>query len=508
MLCIFFSFILIRLSSTRFLRFAQIFFDDFSAEREDRERMGLKIGGQVEKVNGKQLSYADFVDKYLARNQPVVLTGLMDDWRACKDWVSGDGKPDLGFFSAHFGGSRVQVADCGEREFTDQKRLEMLVSDFIDSWVEISGSDNGGGDGKSLYLKDWHFVKEYPDYIAYTTPIFFLDDWLNLYLDKYAMHDDPDSYQETNEISCSDYRFVYMGSKGTWTPLHADVFRSYSWSANVCGRKKWYFLSPSQHHLVFDRYMKSSVYDIFEDVCKSKYPGFEKAVWLECTQEKSEIIFVPSGWYHQVHNTEDTISINHNWFNAYNISWVWDLILRDYHEAKGYIEDIKDICDDFEGLCQKNLAANSGIDFRDFFILLIRFALANFLLFYHMSTNEKNVVWWSSSQMAQLLVINLKNIKLVTLRMKSESAWQNRGIASINIDETLKDQSFIEFCNALAVTYLKTCNHSEVNFSPSHFFLGHEQLNLRPNLFCTRICNPDELLSFLDRALELVGIEA
>jgi hypothetical protein len=42
-------------------------------------------------------------------------------------------------------------------------------------------------------------------------------------------------------------------SAGTWTPLHADVFRSYSWSANVCGRKLWLFLEPSQSHLIFDR---------------------------------------------------------------------------------------------------------------------------------------------------------------------------------------------------------------------------------------------------------------
>ena len=40
--------------------------------------------------------------------------------------------------------------------------------------------------------------------------------------------------------------------------------------------------------------------------------------------------------------------------------WQWNLLLRDYNEAKEYIEDIKDICDDFEGLCQRNLAANTG----------------------------------------------------------------------------------------------------------------------------------------------------
>ncbi|KAK6148337.1 hypothetical protein DH2020_019249 [Rehmannia glutinosa] len=465
--------------------------------------MGLKIGGKIEKVNGKELSYNDFAEKYLAKNQPVILTGLMGDWRACKDWVSGDGKPNLRFFSTHFGGSRVQVADCGTREFTDQKRVEMSVSEFIDNWIKFSGSDNGGADGKSLlYLKDWHFVKEYPDYVAYTTPIFFLDDWLNIYLDKYCMHNDPGSYQERNEISCSDYRFVYMGAKGTWTPLHADVFRSYSWSANVCGRKQWYFLSPSQHHLVFDRYMKSSVYDIFEDVCKSKYPEFAKAIWWECTQEQNEIIFVPSGWYHQVHNLEDTISIIHNWFNAYNISWVWDLLLREYNEAKGYIEDIKDICDDFEGLCQRNLAANAGMDFRDFFILVIRFALSNLVLVYQLKNDNRNIDL-SSSQMARFLLFNLRNIKCITLKMKYVAAWQNRGIFIINLMETIKDQSFVEFCNALGRTYSTACNHSEINFDPNQFFSEHKQLVL----FGSQICSPDELVSFLDCALKLVETE-
>jgi hypothetical protein len=89
---------------------------------------------------------------------------------------------------------------------------------------------------------------------------------------------------------------------GSWTPLHADVFRSYSWSANVCGKKRWLFLPPPQSHLVYDRYMKNCVYDIFEEVNETKFPGFKKTTWLECIQEPGEIIFVPSGWHHQVYN--------------------------------------------------------------------------------------------------------------------------------------------------------------------------------------------------------------
>lgn len=71
--------------------------------------MGLKIGGKVEKINGKEVTYAEFVEKYFEKNQPVILTGLTDDWRACRDWVSGDGAPNLRFFSDHFGASVVQV---------------------------------------------------------------------------------------------------------------------------------------------------------------------------------------------------------------------------------------------------------------------------------------------------------------------------------------------------------------------------------------------------------------
>lgn len=32
------------------------------------------------------------------------------------------------------------------------------------------------------------------------------------------------------------------------TPFHADVFRSFSWSANICGRKKWIFYPPGEYY--------------------------------------------------------------------------------------------------------------------------------------------------------------------------------------------------------------------------------------------------------------------
>ena len=44
------------------------------------------------------------------------------------------------------------------------------------------------------------------------------------------------------------------GVQGTWTALHADVLRSYSWSTNVTGRKRWKLLPPQFTHLLYDRF--------------------------------------------------------------------------------------------------------------------------------------------------------------------------------------------------------------------------------------------------------------
>ncbi|KAK9278901.1 hypothetical protein L1049_028482 [Liquidambar formosana] len=472
--------------------------------------MGIEIGGHVEKVNGKELSYSEFVERYLAKNKPVVLTGLMDGWRACSDWVSDNGQPNLHFFSTHFGKSRVQVADCGTREFTDQKRVEMSVSEFINHWLEdsveeISNASTRECNGKfQLYLKDWHFVKEYPEYLAYTTPLIFCDDWLNLYLDNHRMHKDPDTYQEKNELSCSDYRFVYMGAKGTWTPLHADVFRSYSWSANVCGRKQWHFLAPSQCHLVFDRHMKSSVYNIFEDVSETKFPEFKKAIWLECTQEQNEIIFVPSGWFHQVHNLEDTISINHNWFNAYNLSWVWDLLLRDYNDAREYIEDIRDICDDFEGLCQRNLAANTGMNFYDFFIFIARFSFANLVQLDYLLGNNENPIR-STFPIARHLALNLISTQKIALKMRSVECLQagNHG-SLLDFRDTLDDPKFLELCMVLCRTYGLIHKHWECTYDKNASMDDLRDLDFIKK-FDSLECTPEDLVRFIDYAVTRLG---
>ncbi|KAJ4781619.1 Bifunctional arginine demethylase and lysyl-hydroxylase JMJD6 [Rhynchospora pubera] len=479
--------------------------------------MAPTIGGAIERVDGRDLTYDEFVERYMKPNLPVVLTGLTDTWRSRTDWVdnSDPTKPNLSFFSSLCSSSVVQVADCNKKEYSEQKRVEMTVADFIRSWVEDSSNGANPSDQPEScrYLKDWHFVKEYPNYCAYSTPTFFMDDWLNIYLDSHALHRDTDICPHQNEANCADYRFVYMGPKGTWTPLHADVFRSYSWSANVCGKKHWLLLPPSQSHLLLHRNGKSSIYSVYDVISELQFPGFKKTVWLECTQESGEIIFVPSGWYHEVHNVEDTISINHNWFNGYNLSWVWNLLLEDYKIAKEYIEDIRDISDDFESLCQRNLAANTGMNLYDFFIFITRFALANIIELHHVP----------NSKIASHLVHNLASIQDIASKMTSQEAFSAhclRTISSENYDafsdvaKAFEEKKFHELCEAVLKTYRSIVGEHE-NFTKFETRNGNKEscfsVNCRKDNcnfvavvkgLVNKISGPEDLIYLIDRFME------
>lgn len=50
----------------------------------------------------------------------------------------------------------------------------------------------------------------------------------------------------TRQKDHRDFRFCYLGPAGTFTPLHRDVYASYSWSANIVGRKMWWLFPPDR----------------------------------------------------------------------------------------------------------------------------------------------------------------------------------------------------------------------------------------------------------------------
>jgi hypothetical protein len=169
----------------------------------------------------------------------------------------------------------------------------MRVDEYLDRWQHRSADD-------LLYLKDWNFAKEHGGHLLYDNPPHFREDWLN-------------DYESTH---ASDHRFVYIGTKGTFTPLHRDTLCSFSWSANIMGSKQWWMMPPEVEEALHND-EGCQVFDV-RHVDEARFPRAGKALgkMLTFTQGPREIVFVPSSWWHQVLNKTDALSINHNWVHT------------------------------------------------------------------------------------------------------------------------------------------------------------------------------------------------
>ncbi|KAI8076739.1 uncharacterized protein BX664DRAFT_343802 [Halteromyces radiatus] len=300
-------------------------------------------------------TYEYFLRHHLIPNVPAIFgPRLIDHWEARQTWIKPisnytthdpnipqpQSQPNYDYLREKFGKALVQVADCDQRDFTDQKRTELTFDAFVDLWQNTTIDQHS-----HYYLKDWHFAQAFPDQTMYKVPDIFADDWMNEYWQK-----------ETED----DYRFSYMGGDGSFTPFHADVYRSYSWSSNICGIKKWTLFPPGQEELYKDK-LGNMVYDI-RHVSPETFPNFSKAERMVIYQKDGETIFVPSGWYHQVENIGGTISINHNWFNACNIEQCYQSMVKDLQDVERSIDNLKTDMDPMEFIttCQQLLLVHSG----------------------------------------------------------------------------------------------------------------------------------------------------
>jgi hypothetical protein len=298
------------------------FADQDEDDRKDEENIS-NSSNLMDRYHSTELSYDEFFRHYMLPNRPVIIQGLADHWEATTSWTmpfSSDQQdnilPNLEYLQQRFGDCIAPVHVQSRMGFTPSRPLkqEMTVAEYAVWWKNHhrDTENDGNKDGEDipiLYLKDWKFVAAQPKYGAYEWPHYFQDDWLN-------------------GAMGHAYKFVYLGPKGSCTRLHADVLMSYSWSTNVCGRKRWYLVPPQYSYLLYDCFGESLACHLHADIeCGDAvfFPGLEKVrkYAIEVIQEAGETIFVPSRWFHTVENLEPTLSINHNWLNGTNMNYSW-----------------------------------------------------------------------------------------------------------------------------------------------------------------------------------------
>ena len=145
-------------------------------------------------------SVAEFTPSYMARNELVLIHNVtLDD-----PTFQGPAVEDQ--ILARFGDQLVPLKrgpdECVEAKYTLAEWYRNTDNVRTDKW----------------YVKDFHAFLGAP--FGMTCPSMFQDDWLN----KYLLARQPGK----------DYRFLYMGDRGTGTGLHMDVMRSFSWRSFPC----------------------------------------------------------------------------------------------------------------------------------------------------------------------------------------------------------------------------------------------------------------------------------
>ncbi|XP_017889963.1 jmjC domain-containing protein 4 [Ceratina calcarata] len=305
------------------------------------------------------ISYDEFFAKYLMENRPCIFkSSITENWSCKRQWNL-DGAPDFDVLDILFGDCTVPVADCNKKYYNSQSKDDMKMRDYLAYWTDFA-KDPYSKSMPLLYLKDWHCPKLFPNAPMYTVPEFFASDWLN-------------EYYIANPDLNDDYRFVYMGPQGTWTPLHADVFGSYSWSANLVGKKRWLLFPPTQENFLRDIHGQL-IYDATSEELNdyTKYKAYDRRAvkFIDIIQKEGEIIFVPSGWHHQVINIEDAISLNHNWINGCNIMNVWRGLKKELNSVMKEVSDCKDMVN-WQEQCQLILKSTYGMDYGFFFDFLV-----------------------------------------------------------------------------------------------------------------------------------------
>ncbi|XP_032951685.1 2-oxoglutarate and iron-dependent oxygenase JMJD4 isoform X2 [Rhinolophus ferrumequinum] len=306
-------------------------------------------------------SYADFFKGYLLPNVPCVFSSAFTEgWGSRRHWVTPSGKPDFDYLLQNYGDVVVPVANCGVQEYNSNPKEYMPLRDYISYWKEFIQQDYSSSRG-CLYLKDWHLCRDSCAEGVFTLPTYFSSDWLNEYWDY---------------LDVDDYRFIYMGPAGTWSPFHADIFRSFSWSVNICGRKKWFFFPPGQEETLRDCH-GSLPYDVTAFTLLDSRQHCSPP--LEVTQEAGEMVFVPSGWHHQVHNLSGVVLGPRGACSRLAVdigSQPWlplAAVIQGEQELRAVQREVsewKDTMPDWHHHCQVIMKSCSGINFEEFYHFL------------------------------------------------------------------------------------------------------------------------------------------
>lgn len=225
------------------------------------------------------ISRKDFLENYYAKNTPVILTGIMQNWQALKLWSPAYLKQKYGEVEVEVQANRNTNPDY-EIDL-ERHRMKLFLKDYIDKIIQ-------NGMSNEYYMVANNQTLEREEMRSLLNDIEVFPEYLNLTDTKGKI-------------------FFWFGPGGTVTPLHHDT--SNIFLAQVLGRKKVKLISPNQTPLLYNYVGVFSKVDC-ENPDYKRYPLFKKVNIIEVVLEPGEVLFIPVGWWHHVRALDVSISVS------------------------------------------------------------------------------------------------------------------------------------------------------------------------------------------------------
>ena len=250
----------------------------------------FSVKGRIGRVENPPA--AAFAKRFIQKNRPIIITGAMDDWRACRAW-------DVAYLRERAGSQEGEVIVSTNGLYPDylsqpepMTKIQLSFGEFLDRASDTGRFPPLVAAGETYYIYGKPYLFEAVPGLAEDTPI-------------------PAPLGAVKVSSTN----LWVSSSGCTTPLHYDLTNGLL--CQVRGKKQVYLFAPDQaDHLYqrgrffpgMDNFERQSQIDIHHPDFE-KYPRFKQVQAWECTLHPGEMLFIPSNWFHEVETLAFSISV-------------------------------------------------------------------------------------------------------------------------------------------------------------------------------------------------------
>lgn len=247
----------------------------------------MKPPKEIQRIDS--IEKTKFYQEYVAKNRPVIITGLTNDWPATNKW-------DFSYLQESF--KDVEATTIPVKDGNCDFNLEngVVTSDLSLGKTIHNLKAPIEGNGIAIATTDDSFPSELR-----------ADYWAPVY--------------------CKNGRYlrvrVFIGSSGTATWLHQDLFENLY--TMVRGSKEITLFTPKESVYPQSRFSKLPNFakPNMDSVDFSTFPKMKSVQPYVVTLNAGETLYLPSLWWHHLKNTDESIAISHWWAYGWKLPIVW-----------------------------------------------------------------------------------------------------------------------------------------------------------------------------------------